>query len=108
YSPEQLSRLDTFLDLVYKDFTTRAAAGRKMPVERLEALARGRVWTGEDAKARGLVDELGGLSLALTRAKEAAKLPPDSEVNVEEFPRAKHPLEAVVALLRGRTEGENS
>jgi protease IV len=46
--------------VIYDDFTTKVAAGRKMPVDRVRDVARGRVWSGADAKTRGLVDTLGG------------------------------------------------
>ena len=94
------------MDRIYADFTTRAAAGRKMPVEKLRELARGRVWTGEDALANGLVDALGGYGKALALAKEAAKLPADARVNVEEYPRRKG-TSAVLSELLGQT-GDNS
>jgi protease IV len=54
YTPEQTARIEAMMDRIYQDFTTRAAAGRKLPLEKLQAVARGRVWTGEDAKGLGL------------------------------------------------------
>lgn len=70
FTDDELARLDRWLDDVYADFTSKAAAGREMPLDQLEPLARGRVWTGADAKARGLVDELGGLDQAVDAAAE--------------------------------------
>lgn len=70
--------LNEFLDRVYADFTAKAAAGRHMPLEDLEPLARGRVWTGSDAHARGLVDHLGGMDAALDRACALAGLDRDA------------------------------
>ncbi len=70
FTDDELVRLDAWLDDVYADFTSKAAAGREMPLDELEPLARGRVWTGADAKARGLVDELGGLDRAVDVAAE--------------------------------------
>jgi protease IV len=58
----------------YKIFTEKAAQGRKMPVEKLETLASGRVWTGTQAQANGLVDALGGLDKAIELAAQKAKL----------------------------------
>jgi protease-4 len=104
YTPEQQARIEAMMDRIYQDFTTRAAAGRKLPLEKLQAIARGRVWTGEDAKALGLVDALGGLPTALKLAKEQAKLPADKEVRVEVFPRPKSPGEMVAELLGGGQE----
>jgi len=59
---------------IYKLFTNRVATGRGMKQEAVHEIAQGRVWTGTDALNIGLVDELGGLDLALQRAAEAAKL----------------------------------
>lgn len=70
FTDDELVRLDRWLDDVYADFTAKAAAGREMPLDELEPLARGRVWTGADAKARGLVDEFGGLDRAVDVAAE--------------------------------------
>ena len=61
-------RINGFLDRVYLDFTNFAAKDRGMKYDELEALARGRVWTGADALERGLVDHLGGQNLAVDRA----------------------------------------
>lgn len=69
-------RLNRFLDRVYLDFTTFAAHDRGMDYDDLEKLARGRVWTGADAKERGLVDHLGGQNLAVERACALAGVDP--------------------------------
>ncbi|HZI12171.1 MAG TPA: signal peptide peptidase SppA [Myxococcus sp.] len=106
FTPEQRARHEAMMDRIYADFTQRAAAGRKMPLEKLQEVARGRVWTGEDALAHGLVDVLGGFPQALTLAKEAAKLPADARVNVQLYPRKKEAAEVLGELL-GET-GDNS
>lgn len=81
YDDEQWQRLQNWLDAVYDDFTRKAASDRRMPLDELEPLARGRVWTGADARAHGLVDELGGLEHAIGAACERAGLRRD-EVRV--------------------------
>jgi protease IV len=96
YSPEEWQRLQAWLDRVYVDFTTKAAQGRNMTREQMHELARGRVWTGADAVRNGLVDELGGLPLAMVRAREAAGLAPDARIEVRVFPRERTLLEAVL------------
>lgn len=106
YSEGAQKHLDAMLDRIYLDFTTKAAAGRKMPYEKLEPLAHGRVWTGADAKERGLVDELGGFVHAVRIAATAAGAT-DGNVRLRSFPRAKEPFEEVLAALRGEP-GENS
>ena len=72
----------------YLSFTTKAAAGRKMTLQRLQSLAGGRVWTGAQAKQVGLVDELGGLDKAIEIAASKAKLKPGS-YKVAIYPKAK-------------------
>jgi protease-4 len=72
--------LESWLDHVYADFTGKVAAGRGMAADQVEAVARGRVWTGADARERGLVDELGGLDRATTIARNRAGLPADATV----------------------------
>lgn len=74
FSDDEQAKLDAWLDDVYADFTAKAAADRQMPIEELEPHARGRVWTGADAVQLGLVDHLGGLSVAVDRACALAGL----------------------------------
>lgn len=107
WTAEQQAKNDAGLDRIYADFTKRAAEGRKLPLEKLQALAKGRVWTGEDALANGLVDALGGFPKALELAKEAAKLAPDAAVHVQVYPREKKGAEVLAELLGGGG-GENS
>ncbi len=107
FTPEQWAKNEASLDRVYTDFTQRAAKGRNLPLEQLQSLAKGRVWTGEDAKAKGLVDELGGFPKALELAKEAAKLPKDAQVRVQVFPRKKQAAEIISEMLGGGG-GDNS
>jgi protease-4 len=85
FSPEEWQRLSSFLDWIYDDFVQKVAAGRAMTKEAVHEVARGRVWTGADARERGLVDELGGLDRAVALARERAGLPDDAEV--VRFPR---------------------
>lgn len=67
--------LDAWLDRVYDDFVAKVAVGRGMNRAAVHEVARGRVWTGEQARERGLVDELGGLARAVQLARQAAGLP---------------------------------
>jgi protease-4 len=63
-----------FIDEGYQDFLDRVSEARKMPREAVDRIARGRVWSGEDAKRIGLVDQLGGLEQAIESAAKRAKL----------------------------------
>ena len=64
FSDDEWALVNSWLDHIYADFTGKVAAGRGLTAERVHELARGRVWTGADALANGLVDELGGLDAA--------------------------------------------
>lgn len=86
FTPTQHDQVVAEADLFYDDFVQRVADGRKLTVEAVDAVARGRVWTGADAKERGLVDELGGLRTAVRRAKVLAGLDADASVKVVNYP----------------------
>jgi protease IV len=97
FTPEQWARFETELDRIYEDFTSKVADGRKLPKEEVLKIAKGRVWTGEDAKAIGLVDELGGFPLALKLTRQAAGLSADEKVQLKEFPAKKSIIEKLLA-----------
>ena len=78
FDDDQWAKLNEWLDTVYADFTTKAAADRRMPLDDFEPLARGRVWTGADAHSRGLVDRLGGVATALEMAADRVGVRLDS------------------------------
>ena len=88
FTPEQRAKLGASLDRVYDMFTGRVAESRGLSPEAVDAVARGRVWTGADAAERGLVDVLGGFTTALAEAKKLAGLEPDDQVAVATFPKA--------------------
>ena len=70
----------------YDNFVPKVAAGRKKSNEEVNSLGQGRVWTGTQAKANGLIDEFGGLEKAISIAKELATLPADKDVKRIVFP----------------------
>ena len=85
---------------IYADFTTKAALGRHMPVERLRRLASGRVWSGLEAKNNGLVDVLGSYEDALKIAAARAHLKAD-DYRVQRLPRRKSELEQFFSMFGG-------
>jgi protease IV len=87
FSDDEWERLNVWLDRIYDDFVAKVAEGRQLPATQAHEIARGRVWTGADAKERGLVDELGGLHAAVALARERAGLPPTDEPEVQSYPR---------------------
>ena len=87
----------------YATFTRKAAEGRKMPVEQLRSLASGRVWSGVEAKANGLVDVLGGLDEAIKIAAKAAKLS-DGDYRVRYYPEKINQIQELIQKLSGKSE----
>jgi len=102
FSARAHSRLEAFLDEIYKGFKDHVAAGRHMTQDEVEAVAKGRVWSGEDAKAHGLVDELGGYQAAIRLAKAAANLPPEAPFTLTVFPQEEGPAELLYNRLTGK------
>lgn len=88
FTEEQHAQVAAEADLFYDDFVARVAEGRGLSVDAVEQVARGRVWTGADALDRGLVDELGGLRTAVTRAKALAGIDEDTKVELQMLPGA--------------------
>jgi protease-4 len=80
FDEDERARFGVMIDSIYTDFVAKVAAGRKRSESEIEAVARGRVWTGRDATEAGLVDELGSLRDAVRIARERANLPEDSPV----------------------------
>ena len=108
FTPEQWAKFQAWLDHVYDDFTNKVAQGRGMSQADAHAVAKGRIWTGEDAKTRGLVDVLGGLETAMGLAREALKLDADEPLNVKVFPKEKTLMELVLekGLIQTLSNGD--
>jgi protease-4 len=86
FDPAQRAEFAQWMDRIYNGFVLRVAEGRKLSPERVDELARGRVWTGAQAKGLGLVDELGGFYQAVNTAKRLAKIDADAEVTLRRIP----------------------
>ncbi|KAL8124024.1 hypothetical protein AgCh_011869 [Apium graveolens] len=82
----------------YSQFRDKAAFSRSMTVDQMEEVAQGRVWTGNDAASRGLVDAIGGLSRAVAIAKKKADIPENKQVTLVELSR---PSSTLPELLSG-------
>ncbi len=87
FSTDEWTLVNDWLDHIYADFTGKVATGRGMTTEQVHEVAKGRVWSGADALAHGLVDELGGLDRATAIARRRAGLPDSAPVRV--FPRTR-------------------
>jgi protease-4 len=106
YTPKEWDKFQQWLDRVYVDFTSKVAAGRKLEKAKVLEIAKGRIWTGEDALGLGLVDALGGFDVALKLAKEAAKIKDGDDVTLVVFPRKRSFFEALTQKMPDNSEGE--
>jgi protease-4 len=89
WTPDQEKVVQGFLDRIYDAFLERVSASRHMTREQVDAIGRGRVFTGEQAKEKGLVDALGGFDDALAAAKELAGLKPGAAVELTFYPQRR-------------------
>ncbi|MFT4627510.1 MAG: protease-4 [Myxococcota bacterium] len=87
-----------FLEDFYELFLTRVSEGRSLDREQAHAVAQGRVWTGEQALSRGLVDELGGLDVALAKAAELAEI--EGDWAIERLPKRMTFFEVMLEDLK--------
>jgi protease-4 len=98
-SPAAREKLREGIDVSYHDFVTKVADARKRPYNQVEPLAQGRVWLGDQAKQRGLVDELGGIDRAIEIVKEKAKIGKDEKVAIVTYP----PKRSILDVAMSRT-----
>ena len=105
FTPTERERVEKMMKTVYKDFVNKAATGRSKSFDEIDEIAQGRVWTGKQAKALGLVDELGGLDTALSMAKEQAGFAADDKVNLIVLPKQKPFLEELMERMVEDMEG---
>jgi protease-4 len=106
YTPREWDKFQQWLDRVYTDFTSKVAEGRKLDKAKVLEIAKGRIWTGEDALGLGLVDALGGFDVALKLAKEAAHIPAGDDVKLVVFPRKKSFFESLTQKMPDNSEGD--
>ena len=99
YPPGAEARVNASLDFVYRDFTSKVAKARNLNDSQIDAVARGRVWTGEAALENGLIDRVGGLNEAIALVKETLELAPDDEISLQEMPRPQTPFEQLLSAL---------
>jgi protease-4 len=96
-TPTQHAAFGAWMDRIYNGFVARVAEGRKLPSARVAEIAKGRVWTGAQAKDMGLVDSLGGLPQAIARAKALAGI--TGEAHVKPFQSTTSPFEAIARFF---------
>jgi protease IV len=105
FSEDEWALVNEWLDHIYADFTGKVATGRGMTQEQVHQIAKGRVWTGADAVANGLVDELGGVERATAIARRRAGLPATAPVHV--YPRAR-PLDRLRPASSSESHGADT
>jgi protease IV len=96
FTPTQQEYIQRSLNQTYADFAKGVAAGRKMTVEAVDKVGKGRVWTGAQAKNLGLVDELGGLDRAIEIAKQLSGIPKDESVHIVRYPEERSFFEQLI------------
>ena len=96
FSTEERKAWQGLMQDIYRQFVDKAAEGRKMPRQKLESLAQGRIYTGRQALENGLIDKLGTLKDAIVEAKLAAKLKADEEVDLLILPQPKTFIEQLL------------
>lgn len=99
-TPEELARIQTVVDDIYDQFLRKVSEGRSLPLETVQEIAQGRVWSGREALKLGLVDELGGLEEAVKHAAKLAKVEDDYHVDAPE--PARTPVERLLRILEGK------
>lgn len=99
FSDSEREAMQKLLNDVYEQFTSKAAKGRKMDKDKLEKLARGRVYTGNAALKLGLVDELGSLDDAIAAAEKLAGIKPEDKLERLKLPKPTSPLESLLGPL---------
>lgn len=110
FDKEQKRKVEGMIDDVYSLFKRRVAEGRGLSDKAVAKLARGRVWTGEQAVGLGLVDQLGGLEAAIRLAKKEAGLPEEEGVVPvkQVFPERKSPLAQALKAMSSNDSGTSS
>ncbi|MEG3861451.1 signal peptide peptidase SppA [Microcoleus sp. herbarium12] len=98
-NPQELANIQRIVDRIYDRFITKVADSRKLPKNKVQEIAQGRVWSGTAAKQLGLVDEIGGLEDAVREAAKQAKLGDDWQL--EEYPKRRSLEERILERISG-------
>ncbi len=101
YSADQLARVESSIGRTYDLFRDRVAQGRGMTPDKVNELGRGHVYSGQDAKALGLVDSMGGLHDAVALIREQAGLPKWRSVKLRVLPEQKSLVDLILETARG-------
>ena len=108
FTPDQLANLNAQADAIYADFKKKVATGRNLPIATVDEIAKGRVWSGADAKAHGLVDQLGGVWDAGETARTLAKMSTKDPLVFKRYPREKGFFDAMNDLFGSTQAGASA
>jgi len=100
-NPDERAKLKEGIDATYQDFLEKVSASRKRPVSEIAPVAQGRVWLGDQAREKGLVDSLGGIDAAIVKARQLGGIPSSSRVGLVLYPGKKSLLEYISDTLGG-------
>ena len=101
FSPSQQQTVQKMLNDVYANFTQGVASGRHIALSTVDQIAKGRVWSGEQAKRLGLVDELGDTGRAVEVAKQLAHIPASESVEIVRLPKPQSLFDFILARAQG-------
>jgi protease-4 len=106
WDAQEQAAMQGYVDAFYDRFISLVGERRKLDKSAVDQIARGRIWSGTDAKTRNLVDKLGSLDDAIADAKQRAGLDPDARAEIEIFGAPKGVLPSSVANIRARIVGD--
>ncbi len=107
FSPEERAKIMEMMNGIYQSFLEVVSKNRKLKVEDVDKIAKGRVWAGNSALKLKLVDQLGGLDDALNEAKKMAKISANEPIGVSVYPRKQSMLDMIMDLVGSKTEMTN-
>lgn len=107
FSKEQRDKFHQRVEGIYHRFINKVSYGRNKSFDEVRSIAKGRVWTGEDAYKNGLVDTLGGLRTAISIVKRRLGVPDDELIRIKEYPRPTDSFEKLIKSLIGTDESED-
>jgi len=102
FNQEEKAKMTGMLNYVYESFLEIVSKNRKMKIEEVDKIARGRVWSGTTANELKLVDKLGGLNEAIEEARRLAKIPASEKVGIKIYPREKNLIDFIFELMGTR------
>ena len=101
FTPDQRTKMQDIIQGFYDNFVDKVAMSRHATPQRIDQLGQGRVWTGAQAKDRGLVDAIGGLDTAIALAKQRANIPADEDVELVSYPPRRSLYQTLTEQFRG-------